>query len=222
MIAVRRNIEKAARISGRRPADITLVCVTKQAAIEQIKEAIACGITDIGENRVQDAAEKIIAVGARCCVPLRWHLIGHLQTNKAKKAVEIFDLIHSIDSFHLAETVSKEAGKINKTQDILIEVNISKEESKFGVKPEETPPLIERIKALNNIRVLGLMTIAPLTDNPENARPCFRRLRDILRDVEAPQWGASTPQLSMGMSQDYQAAIEEGATMVRIGSAIFK
>ena len=211
MIAVRRDIEKAAKVSHRRLKDITLVCVTKQAGVGQIKEAMKCGVADIGENRIQDAAEKYNILGRAA----KWHLIGHLQTNKVKKAVEIFDLIHSIDSLHLAETVSREAGKINKIQDVLIEVNTSREAGKFGVKQEETLPLLEQIKILNNIRVLGFMTIAPLADDSEKARPCFRRLKELSK-------AAGLGVLSMGMSQDYQVAIEEGATMVRVGSAIFK
>ena len=211
MLAVRRNIERMVKVSGRRPADITLVCVTKQADAGRIAEALKCGVSDIGENRVQDAAEKYSILGSAA----RWHLIGHLQTNKVKKAVEIFDLIHSIDSFRLAEAVAKEAGKIGKTQDVLLEVNVSGEASKFGIKPGEALYLTRRIRALNNIRLLGFMTIAPLADNPENARPCFKRLRELSEE-------AGLNVLSMGMSQDYQVAIEEGATMVRIGSAIFK
>jgi len=211
---------QAAARAGRDPQAITLVCVTKEANLAQTKDAISCGITDIGENRIQDAVAKYKILGA----PVRWHLVGHLQTNKVKRAVEIFDIIHSVDSLRLAEAISREAAKINKVQDILVEVNTSGEESKFGVSPEETPPLIKQIALLNNIRLLGLMTVAPMVDDPQKARPYFKRLREILHDlnVETPQWGVSTPQLSMGMSNDYQVAIQEGATMVRIGSAIFK
>lgn len=245
---VRQNIARAARKSGRRPEDITLVCVTKEATIEQIRQAIACGITDIGENRVQDALAEYAALRGTWDVgrgTLRWHFIGHLQTNKAKKAVEIFDLIHSVDSFHLAGAISKDAAGINKTQDILVQVNTSGEQSKFGVSPERTIALLKQMISLNNIRVLGLMTIAPLMDDPEEARPYFRKLKqlseeikDFLRVTNRPSTslGAGEPResaersesspkgtvLSMGMSQDYQVAIEEGATMARIGSAIFK
>ena len=228
---VRCNIAAAAIKSGRRPQDITLVCVTKEAAIDQIKEAAACGVIDIGENRIQDAAEKYKLLGApahqRTSAQVKWHLIGHLQTNKVKKAVEIFDLIHSVDSLRLAEEISKESAKIGKVQDILIQVNTSGEESKFGIAPEELKPLIDNIVILKNIRLLGLMTIAPLASDAEKARPYFRKLRELLSEVNsslrAPLGLAMTAtQLSMGMSGDYQIAIEEGATMVRIGSAIFK
>lgn len=208
---VRQNITDTAVRSGRKAQDITLVCVTKEAAIEQIRQAIACGVSDIGENRVQDAVKKYDVLGRL----VKWHLIGHLQANKVKKAVEIFDLIHSVDSVNLAEAISKEAAKINKVQNILIQANISGEKTKFGIKPEETLSLINNILPLNNIKVLGLMTIAPLVSDPENARKYFRSLKE-LTDAN------NLDVLSMGMSNDYKIAIEEGATMVRIGSTIFK
>ncbi len=209
---VRENIVVSAKKAGRRPEDITLVCVTKKAEIEQIKEAIACGITDIGENRIQNAVEKYNLLRSPA---LKWHLIGHLQTNKVKKAVEVFSLIHSVDSFHLAEAISKEAARINKTQDILIQVNTSEEQSKFGIKPEQAIDLFNKIVLLNNIKVLGLMTLGPLQGGQEAARQCFRTLKKLFDELNLKV-------LSMGMSGDYQAAIEEGSTMVRIGSAIFK
>jgi len=209
---VRENISDSAKKAGKSPEDIAIICVTKKASIEQIKEAIACGVTDIGENRIQNAVEKYNLLRSAA---LKWHLIGHLQTNKVKKAVEVFDLIHSVDSLHIAEAISKEAAKINKTQDILIQVNTSGEQSKFGVKPESATDLIKQIVLLNNIKVLGLMTIGPLQGSIEDARQCFRKLKK-LSDM------FNFKILSMGMSGDYQAAIEEGSTMVRIGSAIFK
>lgn len=226
---VKHNIAQAAKKSGRRPEDITLVCVTKEATIEQARQAIACGITDIGENRVQDALVKYAALRGTMDDgrgTIRWHFIGHLQTNKARKAVEIFDLIHSIDSFHLADGISKDAAKINKAQDILIQVNTSGEQSKFGVSPERTIALLKQMIPLNNIRVLGLMTIAPLTDDPEETRPYFRKLKQLSEKIKdflrVTSHESAKTVLSMGMSQDYQVAVEEGATMVRIGSAIFK
>lgn len=223
---VKHNIAQAAKKSGRRPEDITLVCVTKEATIEQARQAIACGITDIGENRVQDALEKYNRLVRSELQTIKWHFIGHLQTNKARKAVEIFDLIHSVDSFHLADAISKDAAKINKAQDILIQVNVSGEQSKFGVSPERTIALLKQIISLSHIRVLGLMTITPLVDNPEKLRPYFRKLKQLSEEVKIfflePRTENREPALSMGMSQDYQVAVEEGATMVRIGSAIFK
>jgi pyridoxal phosphate enzyme (YggS family) len=216
---IKRNIAQAAERSGRKPEAITLVCVTKEANLSQAKDAIACGITDIGENRIQDAVAKYNSLADT----VKWHLVGHLQSNKVKKAVEIFDLIHSVDSFLLAETISKAAAKINKRQDVLVQVNVSGEASKFGVESNKALVLIEQITALKNINVLGLMTIAPLVDDPGKTRACFRSLR-MLRDriTKSPNHLISQLSiLSMGMSNDYQVAIEEGATMVRIGSAIF-
>ena len=231
MAVVRRNIDEAAKRAGRRPEDIALVCVTKQASIEQIKEAIGLGITNIAENRVQDAVEKHEEIASVASLPrndggVRWHLIGHLQTNKVKKAVEIFDLIHSVDSLRLAEEISKEAAKIGKVQDILIQVNTSGEETKFGITPEELKSLIVNIVRLNNINILGLMTIAPLVDDVEKARTNFRKLNELSEELKiflrSTKYDVRTTALSMGMSNDYQVAIEEGATIVRIGSAIFK
>jgi len=212
LASIRERIEKAAKSCDRDPASIKLIAVTKEADLDQIKEAIARGITDIGENRIQDAIGKYNVLGNT----IKWHMIGHLQTNKVNKAVEIFDLIHSVDSLRLAEAISKEATKIDKTQDILVQVNASGEESKFGISPKEAKPLIEQIIALSNIRVLGLMTMAPFVDDPEETRPCFKKLKELSGEI------APATELSMGMSQDYEVAIQEGATMVRIGSAIFK
>jgi len=218
---VRKNIADSAKKAGKRPEDIAIICVTKKASIEQVKEAIACGITDIGENRIQNAVEKYNLLRSAA---LKWHLIGHLQTNKVKKAVEVFDLIHSVDSLHIAEAISKEAAKINKTQDVLIQVNVSGEQSKFGIKPESAIDLIKQIVLLSNIRVLGLMTIGPLDSSPDDTRQCFRSLKKLFDNLNSllVTHDSQLTTLSMGMSGDYQMAIEEGSTMVRIGSAIFK
>ncbi|PJC46100.1 MAG: YggS family pyridoxal phosphate-dependent enzyme [Candidatus Omnitrophica bacterium CG_4_9_14_0_2_um_filter_43_12] len=219
---LKQQISDIAAGSGRRPEDVVLVCVTKEASLGQIKQVIALGVSDIGENRAQDAAEKYTALGRIA----RWHFIGHLQTNKVKKVIEIFDLIHSVDSFHLAEAISKEAARINKIQDILIQINASGEQSKFGVDPHETIALLRKIISLNKIRVLGFMTIAPLTGDSESIRYCFRKLKELSEELKVFLPSAKDEGrkmiLSMGMSNDYQIAIEEGATMVRIGSAIFK
>ena len=226
---LKQQISDIAAGSGRRPEDVVLVCVTKEASLGQIKQVIALGISDIGENRVQDAVGKYNALrGVRDegRGTLRWHFIGHLQTNKVKNVIEIFDLIHSVDSFHLAETISKEAARINKIQDILIQINASGEQSKFGIDPHETIALLRKIISLNSIRVLGFMTIAPLTGDSENIRYCFRKLKELSEELKVFLPSAKDEGrkmiLSMGMSNDYQIAIEEGATMVRIGSAIFK
>lgn len=217
---VRNKIRQAARKSNKNPDDITLVCVTKNRSLEEIKEALACGITDIGENRVQEAKGKYNNLK-----PVKWHLVGHLQTNKAKDAVKMFDLIHSVDSLKLAGEIDKQAAKINKMQDILIEVNTSAEPSKYGLRPEELIKVVSDIIILHNIRLRGLMTMAPIVGDKEEARPYFGKLRQLQGEVNnflsTMNYQLSTV-LSMGMSGDYEAAIEEGATMVRIGTAIFE
>ena len=215
---IRRRIELASKRAGRRPEEITLVAVTKGRSLEEIKAAIKCGISDIGENRIQEALLKyegrwMIDDGRR----VRWHMIGHLQTNKVKEAVRIFDLIQSVDSLRLAQAISKEAGKINKQQDILLEVKTSPEKSKFGLKPEDTLAVFQEISQLPNLNLKGLMTIAPFTDNPEESRPYFRILKETFRHPTGVR-GI----LSMGMSNDFEVAIEEGSTMVRLGRAVFE
>ncbi|MDD5594804.1 MAG: YggS family pyridoxal phosphate-dependent enzyme, partial [Candidatus Omnitrophica bacterium] len=207
----------------RDPALIALVAVSKNRTLEQIKEVVDAGITDIGENKVQEALIKYSSVlGTPYAVRIKWHLIGHLQTNKARDAVKIFDLIHSVDSPRLAREIDKQAAKINKVQDILIEVKTSPEEAKSGLKPEEATEVIKEISALKNIKIQGLMTIAPLVDNSEKARPYFSQLKELLDNINAAH---TTPQalqtLSMGMTDDFEIALEEGANMLRIGRAIF-
>ncbi len=216
---VRRRIEEAARRVGKSSSDIVLVCVTKEVGISQIEEAVAAGVTDVGENYIQDAAKKFNAIGKKA----KWHFMGHLQRNKAKEAVRIFDLIHSVDSFKLAQAISKRAGELGITRDVLIEVKTSEEATKYGVLPEAALNLIEDISALPNLRVMGLMTMAPIVDAPEKARPYFRRLSELATAMAARKIGNVKMQwLSMGMTQDFEVAIEEGANMVRIGSAIFE
>ena len=191
---------------------MTLVCVTKEAAVPQMEEALEAGAVMFGENRVQDAAAKHKAIGDKAA----WHLIGHLQTNKAKDAVKIFTLIHSVDSLHLAQEIDKQAGKIGKVQDILIQVNTSGEESKFGISPEGAVGLVKDAGSLKNLSIKGLMTIAPEVGDAETVRPYFAALRK-LRDSINPAW-----HLSMGMTNDFEVAIEEGSTMVRLGRIIFR
>jgi hypothetical protein len=207
---VRERIASACFRAGREPASVKLIAVSKNRSTEEIKEAIECGITDFGENRLQEALLKYNAV------PARWHMVGHLQTNKVKEAVKIFDLIQSVDSLRLAQEISKEALKINKVQEILLEVKISPEATKSGLKPEETPGVIKEVSALKNIKISGLMAIAPIVKIPEQARPYFRILRNLRDQVD------SKLILSMGMSDDFEAGIEEGSDMVRIGRAIFE
>lgn len=217
--AVRKKIEEAARRAGRQAGGIILVCVTKTVAVPQIEEALACGATDIGESRVQDAAVKFKAIGARA----RWHLIGHLQTNKVKDAVRIFGLIHSVDSLKLAEEISKRAGVFDKTQEILIEVKTSEEATKYGALPDEVFDLVEKAAVLPNIKIMGLMTMAPVVSDAREARPYFKRLKELSEAIAAKKIeNVNMRYLSMGMTQDFEAAIEEGANMVRIGHAIFE
>ena len=215
---IKERIAAVAQRIKRDPKEITLVCVTKGRSVEQIREVIASGLKYIGENRIQEALLKYGQLSAARFpqTDIQWQMIGHLQTNKVKDAVNIFDLIHSVDSLKLAEEIDRQAAKINKLQDILIEVKTSPEATKFGVAPEETPRLIEQITQLKNLRVKGLMTIAPFVDNVSQTRPYFSKLRQ-LRDQLNSGW-----LLSMGMSSDFEVAIEEGADMIRLGRIIFE
>lgn len=217
--SVNERIYRAAEKADRNYQDITLVCVTKTVTVTQIEEVLAAGVTNIGENYVQDAETKFKTIYNR----VKWHLVGHLQTNKAKEAVQIFDLIQSVDSLRLAEEISRRAMGLRDQKKILIEVKTSEEATKFGVSPEETIPLIERISILPGVKVMGLMTMAPFTEDPENSRPYFRRLKKLAmlaRDKRIKN--VNMQHLSMGMSQDFEVAIEEGATILRIGRAIFE
>lgn len=213
--SVKQRISKACERSGRPPQDVRLICVTKQAVTDDIRAVLALGVVDLGESRVQDAAAKYAAIDTGAA----WHLVGHLQTNKAKDAVRIFSLIHSVDSLRLARAIDKEASKAGKVQDILIQVNISGEAAKFGIPPSGLEDTMDGVRALNNIRIKGLMTIAPEAAGRKEARDCFRALRELrdkLRNAPYP-----VRELSMGMTNDFEVAIEEGSTMVRIGRAIF-
>ncbi len=217
--AITQRITRSCEKSGRPASQVELVCVTKEATVEQMGEALSAGARIFGENRVQDAIAKHKAIGDKAS----WHLIGHLQTNKAKDAVKIFDLIHSVDSIHLAQEIDKQAGKLGKVQDILIQVNTSGEESKFGVTPEAAIDLLKAITLYPNLKIKGLMTIAPEVEDPETVRPYFRALRELrdkINDVRSTMYDLRI--LSMGMTNDFEAAIEEGATMVRIGRAVFQ
>ena len=212
---VRSNIAEAAQRSGRSPGEITLVAVSKTVPVELVKIAYNLGVTDFGENRVQEALPKIAEFHPQ---GMRWHMIGHLQSNKAGKVAAAFDSVQSVDSLHLAQALNRHAGK---RLPVLLQVNVSGEESKEGMPLDDAPMLARQIAALPDIEVQGLMTIAPLVENPEEVRPVFRRLRNLRERLqgELPQY--SWQHLSMGMSDDYRVAIEEGATIVRIGRAIF-
>ena len=221
---IRQRIALACSQSGRSAGDISVVAVTKGRNIDQIKEVVAAGITDIGENRVQEALIKYNQLTAYSLqlTAIKWHMVGHLQTNKAKDAVGIFDLIQSVDSLRLAQEIDKQAAWINKIQDILIEIKTSPESTKSGLKPDEAVGVIKDMAKLKNINIQGLMTIAPLVDNPEKARPYFRILRELRDKINALAVTRNPlPVLSMGMTDDFEVAIEEGATMLRLGRAIF-
>lgn len=216
---VRKNIELACERAGRNPEEVTLIAVSKTKPLSDIEEVIATTDTrDFGENKVQEMVDKYEKVST----PVNWHLIGHLQTNKVKYIVDKACLIHSVDSFNLAKTIEKEAVKRNVTANILIEVNVAEEETKFGVRCEEVLPLIEQIKDLPHVKVKGLMTIAPFVENPEDNRVYFRTLRDLSLDIASKNIdNIDMSVLSMGMTNDYVVAVEEGATLVRVGTDIF-
>lgn len=215
---VRDRIAAAAARAGRDPSSIRLVVVTKTVHADRILEAVAGGARIIGENRVQEAREKIGKLGPVAT----WHLIGHLQTNKAKYAVKLFDLIHSVDTLDLAQEIAKHAAKINKIQNVLLEVSIAAEAAKAGVAIEQTAVLAREAAKLKHISIKGLMTIPPFLDDPEQVRPYFKKLRDLSERIAKENIpGVSMRELSMGMSGDFEVAIEEGATIVRVGSAIF-
>ena len=217
---VYRKISSAAIRSGRNPFDVTLIAVTKTVDSQKRQEAIELGLRVFGENKVQEARGKIVPL--RAAMPdyaVEWHLIGHLQKNKTKMAVQLFDLIHSLDSVSLAEEINIHAEKLKKIQRVLIQVKLSEEESKYGIPGENVMELLRKVAGMKHLKVEGLMTIPPFFDNPEMARPFFRKLRDLRDTAEAE--GFKLPELSMGMTHDFEVAILEGATMVRIGTGIF-
>jgi hypothetical protein len=212
------RVTAAAKRAGRDASAIRLLVVTKTVDIEKIREAVAAGASVLGENRVQEARDKIKQLGAIAS----WHLIGRLQSNKAKYAVKLFDMIHSVDSIELARELDKQAAKIGKIQDVLIEVSIAGEEAKAGATIEGVRDLVKEAATLNNISIKGLMTIPPFLDDPEEVRPYFRKLRELAASIARESIpNVLMQELSMGMSSDFEVAVEEGATMVRVGTAIF-
>ena len=213
--AIHQRIASACGRVGRDPASVTLVTVSKGHPPELVRAAAALGQRVFGENRVQEARVKV----EECPGHLRWHLIGHLQSNKCRHAVELFEMIESVDSLPLAEEINKWADREGKRLPILLEVNIAGESSKFGFKPEQLLSALKQINDLPKIEIHGLMTIAPWTPEPEKVRSVFRQLRELKEEAEAIL-GAPLPHLSMGMSGDFEVAIEEGATIVRIGTAL--
>lgn len=215
---VRKNMEEACRVSGRNPEEVSLIAVSKTKPIPMLQEAYDAGCRDFGENKVQEIMDKI----DRLPSDIRWHMIGHLQTNKVKYIVGKVFLIHSVDSLHLAKAISKEAVKQNTTVNILIEVNVAKEDTKYGAMAEDTVSLVEKIALLPGISVKGLMTIAPYVENPQENRQYFVKLKQLAVDIKSKNIdNVHMDILSMGMTGDYMVAIEEGATYVRVGTGIF-
>lgn len=216
LAAVQQRIWSACERAGRDPSSVELVAVSKNHPPEAVGEAAALGVRVFGENRVQEAKAKIPACSGR----LRWHLIGHLQSNKAREAAQLFDMVESVDSLPLAEELDRRAGQAGRRLPVLLQVNIAAEAQKFGFPPEQAISVLGALNGLKQLEIQGLMTIAPWSPEPEKVRPVFRRLRELKEQCER-KLGAPLPHLSMGMSGDFEAAIEEGATLVRIGTALF-
>ena len=216
LTAIQKQIDAACVRAGRDPSSVTLLAVSKGQPPEAIRAAADAGLTLFGESKVQEAKVKI----SLCPGRLRWQMIGHLQSNKCRDAVHFFEMIQSVDSFALAQEINKFAGNAAKTMPILLEVNVAGEAGKFGYKPERLLTELREINALSRIEIHGLMTIAPWCEEPEKVRPIFQRLRELKSECEQ-LLGAPLPHLSMGMSGDFEIAIEEGSTLVRIGTALF-
>ena len=215
---VEKRIQAACDRAGRKREEVTLIAVSKTKPVETLQEAYDLGVRIFGENKVQELTAKYEALPK----DIHWHMIGHLQTNKGKYIVDKAELIHSVDSLKLAETIEKEAAKHDLIADILVEVNVAEEESKFGMKMEEVIPFVEKVSAFPHVRVRGLMTIAPFVEDPEENRSIFADLHKLYIDIKKKNHDNDTVSvLSMGMTNDYEVAIEEGATMVRVGTGIF-
>ncbi|MFW5772179.1 MAG: YggS family pyridoxal phosphate-dependent enzyme [Phototrophicaceae bacterium] len=227
---VQRRIDDACSRSGRSPADVAIIAITKRKSVDYVLAGVEAGLRHFGENRVEEASAKIPDVRARTPVPLTWHMVGHVQSRKAADVLGLFELVHSLDSLKLAQRFSRLAQEQGKTLDVLVQVNVSGEDTKSGLEAAHWSQRnavraalwqqMEQILALSGLRVRGLMTMAPIVDDMEQTRPLFAGLA-ALRDALAQSLGVPLPELSMGMTDDYPVAIEEGATMVRIGRAIF-
>ena len=215
---VEKRIQAACDRAGRKRDEVTLIAVSKTKPVETLQEAYDLGVRIFGENKVQELTAKYEALPK----DIHWHMIGHLQTNKVKYIIDKAELIHSVDSLKLAETIEKEAAKHDLIADILVEVNVAEEKSKFGMKMEEVIPFVEKVSAFPHVRVRGLMTIAPFVEDPEENRSIFADLHKLYIDIKKKNHDNDTVSvLSMGMTNDYEVAIEEGATMVRVGTGIF-
>lgn len=215
---IRQKVDAAARRAGRAPEEVTIIAVTKNRTVSEIQAALAAGIRHLGENRVQEALPKFAELGKAAT----WHMIGTLQTNKARQALEFADLIHSVDRPSLVQTLHRLSQQMGRPVPVLVQVNVAGEESKHGLAPDDLPAFLEMVSGLGSLQVQGLMTIAPAADDPETVRPVFARLRELARRLAEQRWPhVEMRWLSMGMSGDYEAAIAEGANLVRIGTAIF-
>lgn len=219
LAAVRQNINAAASRAGRASHDVTLIAVSKTVSPDRIREAIRAGVTDLGENRVQEAESKIPELGRE----VQWHLIGHLQTNKIAKAIDLFDFIHGVDTLDLAKAIGLRAQRAGKAARVLLQVNLAFKETQFGFSEPDLPAMAESIARLDGLMLDGLMCIAPETEIPEQTRPYFQRLASHFHQLTSAMRHAGHPwrHLSMGMTNDYPIAVEEGATLVRVGRAIF-
>jgi PLP dependent protein len=213
---IRRQIASNCRNVGRSPEEVTLVAVSKTVEVDIIRDAVRAGCTDLGENYIQELREKRELLLDE---PIRWHYIGHLQTNKIKYIIDWVHMIQAVDSLHLGQELSHEAGKSNRTVDVLVEVNTSGESTKFGVSPDSAVAFVKQLRTIPRLNIKGLMTMGPFLPDPEDSRPAFRTLRKLRTVLQND--GVDMPVLSMGMTNDFKVAIEEGATMVRIGTAIF-
>jgi len=218
LLRIKERMAEAAIRSGRTPDSVNIVGVTKTVDVDRIKEAVSAGLLILGENYVQEARDKIKEFGTR----VSWHFVGRLQTNKAKYAVKLFDMIQTVDSIKLAQELNRRAQPLGRTIPIIIQLNLASEVSKGGVRPSECLTLIKQVSALENLQIRGLMTMPPFFDQPERARPYFAQLRELSQEIaEAHVPGVEMNELSMGMSGDFETAIEEGATLIRVGTAIF-
>ena len=216
---IEERIARACANAGRDRNEVTLIAVSKMNPAEAVVAAHECGIDTFGENKVQELCDKMEVID----LPLNWHLIGHLQTNKVKYIIGKVKMIHSVDSFHLAEVIDRESEKRGVITDILLELNVADEESKFGIRPDDCEAAVREIAALKNVRIKGLMTVAPFTEDAETNRPYFRQMRELSVDIASKNIdNVSMNVLSMGMTGDFEVAVEEGATHVRVGTGIFR
>ncbi len=226
---IRENVGIACKHAGRSPDGVTIVAVTKSAGMNEIKAVVDLGVTDLGESRPQQLFDRSVELGqflarqGNKAPSVRWHMVGHLQRNKVKQVIEAAGIIHSVDSLRLAEEINLRAERAGKVADVLLQVNCSGEVQKHGVGVGAAVHMAELVSSLKNVKLVGLMTMAPLVQDPENARPAFIRLREVFEEIRFEKiGGAGFRHLSMGMSQDYMIAVEEGATLLRIGSALFE